>query len=47
MTRERLAQVIREGLEGTSMPAWKHVLEPAEIDAVGAYVARAFFQPGR
>ena len=30
----RLRQVIREGLPGTSMPAWQHVLQPAEIDAI-------------
>lgn len=45
MPAGRLAQVVRDGLAGTSMPAWKHVLAPAEIDAVGAYVARAFFKP--
>jgi cytochrome c oxidase cbb3-type subunit 3 len=43
MPATRLRSVIRDGLDGTSMPAWKHVLRPAEIDAVGAYVARAFF----
>jgi cytochrome c oxidase cbb3-type subunit 3 len=37
--------VVRDGLEGTSMPAWKDVLAPAEIDAVGAYVVRALFKP--
>jgi cytochrome c oxidase cbb3-type subunit III len=41
----RLKQRIREGLPGTSMPAWQHVLSPAEVDAVAAYVTRAFFQP--
>jgi cytochrome c oxidase cbb3-type subunit III len=45
MPAARLEQVVRDGLEGTSMPAWKHVLAPAEIDAVGAYVVRAFFKP--
>ena len=45
MPPARLKQVIREGLPGTSMPAWQHVLQPAEVDAVGAYVARAFFRP--
>jgi cytochrome c oxidase cbb3-type subunit 3 len=42
MSRERLRRVIRDGLPQTSMPAWKSVLQPAEIDAVIAYVARAF-----
>lgn len=40
----RLHETIREGLPGTSMPAWKHVLQPAEVEAVGAYVQRAFFR---
>lgn len=43
MPRQRLVQRIREGLPDTSMPAWRHVLQPAEIDAVAAYVQRAFF----
>jgi cytochrome c oxidase cbb3-type subunit 3 len=42
MTRERLAQSIAEGLPGTSMPAWQHVLETGEIDALIAYISRAF-----
>jgi cytochrome c oxidase cbb3-type subunit 3 len=42
MTRERLAQTIREGLPNTSMPAWKSVLQPDEVDAIVAYVSRAF-----
>ena len=36
---------IRDGLPGTSMPAWQQVLKPAEIDAVAAYVTRVFFRP--
>lgn len=40
-----LKQRIRDGLPGTSMPAWQHVLKPAEVDAVAAYVSRVFFQP--
>lgn len=39
---ERLRLTIRDGLSGTSMPAWRDVLKPAEIDAVSAYVTRAF-----
>lgn len=42
MTRERLRRVIRDGLPETSMPAWKSVLEAHEIDAVVAYISRAF-----
>ena len=44
MPMPRLKLVIRDGLDGTSMPAWKHVLAAGEVDAVGAYVARAFFK---
>jgi cytochrome c oxidase cbb3-type subunit 3 len=43
LTREQMKQVIREGLPGTSMSAWKSVLTEAEIDAVIAYVGRAFY----
>ncbi|MCU7804883.1 MAG: c-type cytochrome [Candidatus Thiodiazotropha sp. (ex Lucinoma borealis)] len=42
MSRERMREVIRNGLPGTSMPAWKHVLVTAEIEALVAYVHRAF-----
>ncbi len=43
MTRERLARAIADGLPDTSMPAWRNVLKPAEIEAVVDYVARAFY----
>jgi len=43
MTPARLRQVIRDGLEGTSMPAWKAVLSDLQIDALVNYVARAFY----
>ncbi|MGA9666724.1 MAG: c-type cytochrome [Gallionella sp.] len=42
MTRTRLRNVIRDGLTGTSMPAWKSVLSEQQIGDVIAYVARAF-----
>jgi|GEM_PF-317186 len=42
MTRERLARSIADGLPGTSMPAWKQVLEQPDIEALVAYIARAF-----
>jgi len=45
MPRPRLVTTIRDGLDGTSMPAWKDVLEPAQIDAIADYVSRAFFRP--
>lgn len=42
MTRERLLSVIKEGLPGTSMPAWKAVMPEQDIRAIVEYVARAF-----
>lgn len=45
MPAARLHEVISEGLPGTSMPAWKSVLPPADIQAVGSYVQRVFFRP--
>lgn len=42
MTRERLADVIRDGLPNTSMPAWKSVLPEDDIQAAIAYISRAF-----
>lgn len=42
MTRERAARSISEGLPGTSMPAWKEVLQEGDIDALIAYISRAF-----
>jgi cytochrome c oxidase cbb3-type subunit 3 len=44
MPAARLRATIRDGLPGTSMPAWRHVLGRAEIDAVADYVVRAFFR---
>lgn len=41
-TRESIAHAIREGLPNTSMPAWKSVLSEGEIQAVVAYINRAF-----
>ncbi len=42
MTRARLRGVIEDGLEGSSMPGWKYVLAPRDIDALVAYIHRAF-----
>lgn len=41
----QLNTVIRDGLPGTTMPAWKDVLSAEEIEAVGAYVWKVFVQP--
>jgi cytochrome c oxidase cbb3-type subunit 3 len=42
MTRERLRDVIGNGLKDTTMPAWKSVLTEQQIEAVSAYVMRVF-----
>lgn len=42
MTVDRLRHVIREGLPGTTMPAWKSVLANEQIAAVIAYINKAF-----
>ena len=42
ITRQHFVNVVREGLPNTSMPAWKNVLSPQEIEAVADYVNRAF-----
>jgi cytochrome c oxidase cbb3-type subunit III len=44
--KTKFFSVVAEGIEGTSMPAWKHVLGKADIDAVAAYVSRAFSNAG-
>ncbi|MGD8569206.1 MAG: c-type cytochrome [Gammaproteobacteria bacterium] len=42
MTRSRLKAVIRNGLPGTTMSAWKHVLKKQEIESIIDYIDRAF-----
>ncbi len=42
MSRKRIEGVIREGLPGTSMPAWKSVFDDTQIDAVVRYIHRVF-----
>lgn len=44
MTRDRLRTVIRDGLPGTTMSAWKSVLSDDQIDALIAYIDRAFLK---
>lgn len=46
MTRERLAGAIREGIPETSMPAWKSVLNERDIQAIIAYISKAFHPVG-
>lgn len=45
VTPAQLVQTIRMGLPGTSMPAWKEVLTDVEINAIAAYITRAFRPP--
>jgi cytochrome c oxidase cbb3-type subunit 3 len=47
MTREKLLSTIREGVAGTSMPAWKSVFEDRDIHAVAAYISRVFHTVSR
>ncbi|MCU7941486.1 MAG: c-type cytochrome [Candidatus Thiodiazotropha sp. (ex Cardiolucina cf. quadrata)] len=42
MSSDHLTKVIRDGLENTSMPAWKSVLTDKQINAVIHYIHRAF-----
>ena len=46
LTRDGLRQRIRDGLPGTSMPAWKSVLDEAEIEAIVEYIHLAFHPLG-
>lgn len=43
MTRKRLAAVIRDGLPGTSMPAWQNVLAEDQIHDIVEYIDRVFY----
>ncbi len=43
MTAERLRGVIRNGLPGTTMSAWKSVLSPSQINSIIAYINKAFY----
>lgn len=45
--RAALGGVIRNGLTGTSMPAFRSVLTDREIEAIVAYVAKAFLDATR
>lgn len=46
LARAYVSRIVRDGIEGTSMPAWSGVLSRAEIEAVAAYAERAF-GPGK
>ncbi len=45
MTADQLGRIIREGVPGTSMPAWKHVLDAQQTADVVAYVQRVLQTP--
>lgn len=45
MSPQRLREAIAAGVPGTAMPAWEMVLSAEQIDAVAAYVERAFMVP--
>jgi len=42
LTPARLRQVIADGLPDTTMPAWRDVLDGQQIEAIVAYIDRAF-----
>ncbi|MEN8205558.1 MAG: cytochrome c [Pseudomonadota bacterium] len=41
MDNDRLKVAIMDGIEGTSMPAWRHVLDEGQIGDILAYLQRA------
>ena len=43
MTPALLRQRIRDGIAGTSMPAWKDVLDDTQIDHIVAYIGAVFY----
>lgn len=43
MTQVRLRHVIREGLPGTTMSAWKAVLSDGQINDIISYINKAFY----
>jgi cytochrome c oxidase cbb3-type subunit 3 len=42
LVKHRLVAAIRDGVPGSSMPAWKQVLQPAEMEAIALYMMHAF-----
>jgi mono/diheme cytochrome c family protein len=41
-SRERFVNSIQEGIPGTSMPSWKNVLKPEQVNGVLSYVLTTF-----
>jgi cytochrome c oxidase cbb3-type subunit 3 len=46
MTRDRLRKVIQEGLQDTTLPAWKSVINLKQIDSIIDYIDKAFYPIG-
>ena len=44
LDNSRLKAVIMDGIEGTSMPAWRHVLDKDQIGDILDYIRRVFLQ---
>jgi len=47
LTPEKLVSAISDGVPGTSMPAWKSVLQDKDIAAVASYIHRVFYKDKR
>ena len=47
LTPAQLRHIIAEGVPNTTMPAWRHVLAADQIDAIVAYIDRAFHSLAR
>jgi len=47
ITRDQLRKAILDGLPGTSMPAWKHVLGDEEVTALISYIEQVLQPPAR
>lgn len=43
--RQKLQTAIKNGVEGTAMPAWQTVMNDEQIDAIIAYIGRVFYPP--
>lgn len=43
MTKARMVDVIKDGLPGTTMPAWRSVLSDDDIGSIISYVSRVFY----
>ncbi len=45
LDNSRLKAVIMDGIDGTSMPAWRHVLDNDQIGDILDYIRQAFLKP--